>query len=250
MSVVMYLLSVIYADASNLQYPLAVEVVIDHTGDTIRVQAAWKDDSHSSVFIGILHAFENTVHQLGSDSVACISQYLSGLGSSPASETAINVSSEASTAKELETVDSAILDGLQSIISDFLQVNPIILTPSTSFVSLGLDSIKSVGLAKLLSRNGFSVTSTELLQHSSLVSLTGCLALKPRTKEDKTKGGDDPTHRLNDDVVAEIRSQQRVELTDDDIVSFYPTTALQTGMLSQVIVYLLSSFGQYLILAS
>lgn len=198
------------------------------------MQAAWKDDGLSDIVIGMLYELETTVRELGVDPETCISRHLTGLGSSSGVEIVKDATTEVPAAKDLDIVDPVVLDELRSIISDFLQVDATILTPSMSFVSLGLDSIKSVGLAKLLSKNGFPVTSTELLQNSSLISTANCVALKPRTNQDETQDQHQPIIRVDDNAVSEIKNQRKIELTADDAVSFHPTTALQTGMLSQV----------------
>lgn len=129
-------------------------------------------------------------------------------------------------------VDLTALVTLRVVVADFLEFSPSLLAPSTSFFSMGLDSIKSVGLAKSLKNAGFSITSTELLRNSTLKTLAKYLEPKKPSNQDYTEA-ENNLAGLSREVVAEV-DKPSVRLGMDDLIHFYPTTALQAGMLSQV----------------
>ncbi|KAL0946575.1 hypothetical protein HGRIS_012777 [Hohenbuehelia grisea] len=130
-------------------YPLAVEVVLDPENDTLVVQAAWFEQAlDGSMVQDLLRSFESISLKLAgqNDSVP----------SSPASDaTLFDLSPEASSVTERRCSRQTTEFGrLRAVIADFLQVDADLLKDDTSFLSLGLDSIKSVGLSRLLRKEG------------------------------------------------------------------------------------------------
>ncbi|KAJ3517178.1 hypothetical protein NLJ89_g674 [Agrocybe chaxingu] len=220
---------VIESEPPEPDYPLAVEVVMNPKNDSLLVQAAWVDGEHSSLIRDCLQEFECIVHDLGQNPSLYLGQSLRHLPfDSLDLDDPLDVKGPIP-AIDHGSVDLALLNDLRDIISNFLGINPIILTPSMSFVSMGLDSIKSVGLAKALAKIGFSVTSTDLLRNSTLAGLGAHLT----SKKSKTTLCL-PEELLDPDIRSDLDKEQ-LTLSEDDIVRPFPTTALQTGMLSQTI---------------
>ncbi|CAA7271648.1 unnamed protein product [Cyclocybe aegerita] len=220
---------VIESEPPESDYPLAVEVVLNPKNDSLLVQAAWVDGEHSSLIRDCLQEFERIVHDLGQNPTLYLGQSLRHLPlDSLDLDDPLDVK-EPIPAIDHDSIDLALLNDLRDMISNFLGINPIVLTPSMSFVSMGLDSIKSVGLAKALAKIGFSVTSTDLLRNSTLAGLGAHLT----SKKSKTTLCL-PEELLDPDIRSELDKEQ-LTLSEDDIVRPFPTTALQTGMLSQTI---------------
>lgn len=136
--------------------------------------------------------------------------------------------------------DLELLDELRQILSDFLGVDEALLTESVSFVSLGLDSIKSVGLARTLKRAGHDIRAEEIMKYACLRMLTSRLT----SSHNVTCVSESPNnHNTLSTALARVRSsfvKDDFKLSSIDEVTLFPTTTLQAGMLSQVISSLLT----------
>lgn len=121
---------------------------------------------------------------------------------------------------------------LRDIVSGFFTIDQGLLTDATSFISLGLDSIKSVGLARALRKQGHNIAAVELMKASTLRRLAVHLA---SGKSSPTK--DSEKNSTLSQALQNIRNAlpaERLKLSPDDDVQLFPTTTLQAGMLSQV----------------
>lgn len=117
---------------------------------------------------------------------------------------------------------------LRSIISDFLSVAPSLIKPDVSLVSLGLDSLKSVGLSRTLRREGFPLSATQLMSGGSLSNLVVLLQSKTPVETPSYISADTQAR------VCPSLNGDDFKLSPSDCVSAYPVTELQAGMLSQV----------------
>ncbi|KAL4259866.1 Non-ribosomal peptide synthetase [Pleurotus pulmonarius] len=118
---------------------------------------------------------------------------------------------------------------LRPIISDFLNVAPSLIKADVSLVSLGLDSLKSVGLSRILRREGFPLSASQLMSGGSLSNLVVLLESKTPTEI--------PSY-VNADTQARVCPSLNIDefkLSLSDCVGAYPVTELQAGMLSQTI---------------
>ncbi|KAJ8701584.1 Non-ribosomal peptide synthetase [Pleurotus ostreatus] len=79
---------------------------------------------------------------------------------------------------------------LRHVIGDFLNVDPSLLKPDASLVSLGLDSLKSVGLSRTLRREGFPLSATQLMSGGSLSNLVALLESKTPAETPSSIGTD------------------------------------------------------------
>ncbi|KAF8163357.1 peptide synthetase [Crassisporium funariophilum] len=225
---------VVQSDSPEADYPLAVEVVLDMHDDSLMIQAGWIDETHSQTIHDCLHDYEGVVCELAQDPSTYLARSTWGIPNSapPLVTKSFQEHDHATPMEDANAIDPFVLSTLQRIIADFLLINPAILTTSLSFISVGLDSIRSVGLARKLREEGFPVTSTKLLQNSTLKSLATLLG---SNDSDKGEGLDDQVFaNLYQKISSEV-DLKSLKLTLADIVKCYPTTSLQTGMLSQTV---------------
>jgi len=142
----------------------------------------------------------------------------------------------------VDTVTSACEDGdislslhpVRDIVARFLGVDPQQLSPRTSFIALGLDSIKSVGLSRALKEEGYHVTASELMR---LACLAGLDSLQSEFQDAGRARSEVEAQNLLREDCRTLESHFDVatcRFSDRDEVKIFPTTALQAGMLSQV----------------
>ncbi|KDR81669.1 hypothetical protein GALMADRAFT_59971 [Galerina marginata CBS 339.88] len=219
---------VIESEPPEADYPLAVEVVLNPRTDSILVQAAWITESPPNW----LHELEDVVHSLAVNPTLYLSQSLDDLSYTASGLDCFNGTQESKSENDkIADANPMILRILQTTVSNFFGFDPTIVTASTSLISMGLDSIKSVGLAKAITKEGLPVTSTEILRNSTLQQLANHINAKNSHLDDDQI---QPVNGVHPDVLAEIHAVH-VKLLDHDIVEFFPTTALQAGMLSQTV---------------
>ncbi|KJA27343.1 hypothetical protein HYPSUDRAFT_63026 [Hypholoma sublateritium FD-334 SS-4] len=227
--------NVIESEPPKADYPLAVEVVLNLENDSLLVQAAWINNPQDEAILTCLRELEATVHGLATNPAFYIMQSLADIPRvvyrrkvEPHKETLVK--------SEIAHANPELLDKLRYIIADFLQVQPTILAPSTSFISMGLDSIKSVGLSKVITMCGHPVSSTNVLRNASLQQLVSYI-LSQSCNSDAEKDFDAARKSVvivDKSITAEIFSHN-IKFEDDDVVVLFPTTALQSGMLSQTV---------------
>ncbi|KAF9483747.1 peptide synthetase [Pholiota conissans] len=220
--------SIVESEPPEPDYPLAVEVVLNPTSDSLLAQAAWLDQAQNSGILVCIDELEDVVQALAVNPTSYILQSLANIPAVFEDDT--NPPNETLIEDGHIDIDPELHEKLRSIIAEFLEIAPRILTPSTSFISMGLDSIKSVGLAKIITTQGHTLTSMDILRNATLRQLTTFLSCNFNSNDWPSPKKFD----LDEGVVTEIRSQN-IELADTDFVDLFPTTALQTGMLSQTI---------------
>lgn len=135
-------------------------------------------------------------------------------------------------------LDAEDLVPLKEIVSNFLGVPLERLHPHTSLISLGLDSIRSVGLSRILRQHGYSTNAADIMGDPILRKLGVLHARSP---------GRSVQAEIDQGVLSLQKQRERTQasfdpstckLSIDDEVEIFPTTVLQTGMLSQVPVFL------------
>ncbi|KAG6866968.1 NRPS [Blastosporella zonata] len=206
-------------------YALSVEVVLDTREDKAVVQAAWKNGHLDELMLrNLVDDFETVVLDVGAGRI--LSQ-LSGI-SSP--DVAISETMEEVYEEQEIISDPKLLIHLRRSISEFLGIDEELLTQNTSFVTVGLDSIKSVGLARALRKLNYDVRADEIMKYDSLHRLTN------RLKDCRVSSDNSNDHAAFALAMANVRGSftaddLKLSLTDE--VMLFPTTSLQAGMLSQ-----------------
>ncbi|KAG5645251.1 NRPS protein [Asterophora parasitica] len=210
-------------------YALSVEIVLDPSHDSMLIQAAWKEGELADDLVhGLIGSFEAIALDVGTGK---LTDHVTGdhipVGGAPASKEPVD---EVDGESEY-TSDPTLLLELQGVVSGFLDINQRLLTETTSFISLGLDSIKSVGLSRVLKKLGHHITAVELMKYCSLRTLTNRLASRGSSLNDV----DDQAYSR---ALTDIRTSFAgidLKLSPTDVVELFPTTTLQAGMLSQTL---------------
>ncbi|TFK29988.1 peptide synthetase [Coprinopsis marcescibilis] len=208
-------------------YPLSVEAVINAQEDTLSIRAAWLEGQVSGDLVShIVNNFESAALQIGEKE-----DLWSSISTTSGRHTDSLAVTRATQEGRIElTADPVVLDTLRQTIGEFLEVPPTVLNGRVSFISLGLDSIKAVGLAKRIRKLGYEVTSVEILKASTLHRLARNISsVKPKPQE--------PLEQYMQLLAQLENHQQKSELrfNSEDRCKIYPATALQSGMLSQTI---------------
>ncbi|KAI5124379.1 hypothetical protein M0805_008982 [Coniferiporia weirii] len=207
-------------------YILAVEMVLDRKTGKIRVDCAYTEPMSQDLISRLLASVEETAsilvegHRMPSARVAPI----------PVIQTTDDSDDEE--IDSLGNVDHILEEKVRTLVSQFLKIEIDQISATTSLFSLGLDSIKSVGLARELRRNELKITAMELMRRPFIRRIATCQTenasvLSIRNAEDV----------LLREIRAEISkvNEKVVPLSGSDKVELYPVTALQAGMLSQTI---------------
>jgi aryl carrier-like protein len=202
---------------------------MDPKHDTLLLQAAWCEEAlGEDIMEEFLSRFEQTAVLFANGAPHSWSRErpdvsLPVMNGRP--ETA------ASSDVEFEALDLTVLSTLRTIVSDFLRVGVALISDNTSFLSLGLDSIASVGLSKRLREAGFHVPAADIIRNATLGKLARHILVKadfiPRDAE-------------YDKLLLKLRSET-ASLISPGIETAFPVTVLQSGMLSQVRVFLVVS---------
>lgn len=208
-------------------------MVLSLDQDTIRLRAAWLTAAvDTKILTEVFEQFESIVLSLAAGG-AVQSALDSTLTGTALRQIGLNSAPQVAEPGEFCTIDAGLLDVLRSLVADFLGVDSDLLSDTTSLISLGLDSIKSVGLARELQAQGHKVSPVELMNHSTLKRLAMLLVSDDRPDSNQYHG----MNTLYDTTLRQLRSSVDVKplkLSANDIIEIYPVTPLQAGMLSQV----------------
>ncbi|EMD38714.1 siderophore biosynthesis enzyme [Gelatoporia subvermispora B] len=219
-------------------YILAVEVVLDTTEDRLTVQVAYtSQDLSSDIVDHLLDNFEGLALDLAQGSALNVET-----DSAAESGTALT-SSEQTTqvtdidAGEIDAVDEDLLLRLRKIVANFLQISVDLVTEGVSLVALGLDSIRSVGLSRVLRKEGIELASAEIMKLATPRRMAASAGKKisiPSTTKHKIDAYASSFARERDRIRAALDAAS-VSLSPDDEVDVFPVTTLQAGMLSQTV---------------
>lgn len=138
-----------------------------------------------------------------------------------------------------ESLDAHDLIPLRQIVSKFFGFPSERLRPNTSLISLGLDSIQSVSLSKILRQHGYYLTGADIMGNPILQKFgVLCARSRSHSAQVEIEQGIFSLQKQRERIVASL-DPSSCKLSIDDEVEIFPTTALQTGMISQVPVLLL-----------
>ncbi|KAG6905512.1 hypothetical protein DXG01_002281 [Tephrocybe rancida] len=161
---------------------------------------------------GLINRLEHTVLNIGGDN---ISSHLSGI---PLSTSANSGNTEGTDEENIEDV------------SDPERIGEGLLIERVSFLTLGLDLIKPMGLARALRKLGHNIQAEEIMKYASL-------QMANRLGSSHLASGDSSHLLVFSSAVEKIRqsfSTDDLRLSLSDQALLFPTTALQAGILTQV----------------
>ncbi|KAH6918511.1 peptide synthetase [Coprinopsis sp. MPI-PUGE-AT-0042] len=208
-------------------YPLSVEAVANVDEDSLVLRAAWLEGVITDAQVDdLLQGFELVTTSLERGEELAVATSASNLhrnSEQPARDGGF---------EDHVSVEPQVLEQLRQTVADFLEVPSTALTSTVSFISLGLDSIRAVGLAKRIRKQGYDISSSDVLKAATIERLYQ-LAVNRRPK----KNPDIPTPQyaqMVNDLIQRVPIAEILVSPDDD-PKVFPTTALQSGMLSQTI---------------
>ncbi|KAH0827172.1 hypothetical protein J3R83DRAFT_4863 [Lanmaoa asiatica] len=216
-------------------FPLSIEIVLDKTKDTLIIQTAYHDCEFLAMGIdNIFHQFEAILLDLLNRENCCVPspaqvvQYVNPVSSTTKARDDV----EDELGESLEAEDLA---PLREIVSKFFGFPPERLHPNTSLISLGLDSIRSVGLSKILRQHGYSTKAADIMGNPILRKLgVFCARSLGHSAQAEIDQGVLFLQRQCERIKASL-NPSTCKLSINDEVEIFPTTALQTGMISQTV---------------
>ncbi|TFK42523.1 peptide synthetase [Crucibulum laeve] len=221
---------VIESEPPEPDYSLSVEVVINQKDDSLLVQAAWRNGNLDDVGVSaVINDFESTALQFVGGVLNSAEITVKPTALTSRSEVQLKQSDPDE--KEAD-VDPTLLLQIQDIVAEFIGIERRIMLPTTSFISMGLDSIKSVGLTRTLRKHGYKVSSPELMKHATPNRLAQLLSSR-EASEYRSVGTELYISTLEDLRKHLLTADLR--LNPEDQVEVFPTTTLQAGMLSQTV---------------
>ncbi|KAG0707677.1 hypothetical protein DFH29DRAFT_1053034 [Suillus ampliporus] len=230
------LFDIVRSELPQPDFFLSVEIVVDVSTDKLILQAAFYDDGSQVADIeSMLLQFESAARGVVASGVPHVifprKSLVNRTESAPLVDTA-----DGKHDPSVERDVSVALYPAKEIIARFLGIDPQQLRSRTSFISLGLDSISSVGLSRTLKEEGYHVTASELMKSACLAGLESLTTLFQDA---------DRAH-LELEARGLLQEECRIleshfdiatcRFSDLDEARILPTTALQAGMLSQTVV--------------
>lgn len=211
--------------------------MLDRKAGCLRADCAFTEPLSRGFVNELLEDLEATAHGLVEGKPA-----LSRVGSSNAllSPTLVPSRLESLTSEDeseeepMGPVDEGLEAKIRAAVSRFLRIEEGTIANTVSLITLGLDSIKSVGLVRMLRQEGLKLTASELMRYPTIrrIAARQCSPEnKPVDREERQ------AEAMLNESLAEIKANfdlSSVKLREDDSVEVYPTTELQSGMLSQV----------------
>lgn len=220
--------------ATLIQFFLSVEIVVDVSTDQLVLQAAFYDDGSQVANIeSMLLQFESEARGVVTSGVPHVIVPQKSLVNQAESTPPVDTANGAHNSDGERDIGVA-MHSVRRIIAQFLGVDPQRLWSRTSFIALGLDSIRSVGLSRALKEEGYHVTAAGLMKSACLAELESLPTLFQDT------GGAQLELEARDLFQKECRILEShfdvatCRFSDRDEARILPTTALQAGMLSQV----------------
>ena len=209
-----------------LQFPVVFEIVFNTASDTIELRSA----------VAIDEEVTKTVQQLVDDFESCVT-YLSGspddelslpdVGNQPTFEWPVR----RPWTQEEKPADPQIVETIISELSAFLRIPAETVREGHSLLSLGLDSLKAVTLSHRLRGQGISIPPIDIIRAGSVREVASASV---RERDQETSSQEESGSEL-DQLLWQDLPVESVRLGTDDRVEITAATALQAGMLSQVI---------------
>lgn len=228
---------VVRSELPQPDFFLSVEIVVDVSTDQLVLQAAFYDDGSQAANIeSMLLQFESEARGVMTSGVPHAIVVPQKSLVNRAEPTPPVVTADGTHNSDGERNISVAMHSVRRIIAQFLGVDPQRLWSRTSFIALGLDSIRSVGLSRALKEEGYHVTAAGLMKSACLAELESL----PTLFQDA--GGAHLELEARDLFQKECRILEShfdvatCRFSDRDEARILPTTALQAGMLSQTVI--------------
>ncbi|KAG2349803.1 hypothetical protein BDR05DRAFT_923562 [Suillus weaverae] len=229
------LFDVVRSELPQPDFFLSVEIVVDASTDQLVLQAAFYDDGPQVANIeSMLLQFESEARGVVTSGVPHVIVQKSPVNRAESTPPVDTADGTHNSNGEREV--SVALHPVREIIAQFLGVDSQRLWSRTSFIALGLDSIRSVGLSRVLKEEGYHVSAAELMKSACLAGLESL----PTLFQDAGRAQSEIEAR--DQLQEECRILEShfdvatCRFSDRDEARILPTTALQAGMLSQTVV--------------
>ncbi|KAF8654172.1 hypothetical protein AX16_003701 [Volvariella volvacea WC 439] len=228
---------IVESEPPAADFPLAAEAVLDPESDSLCIQAAWIQGCFEDASIrDFLINFEGRVLDIGKEGKLDLGdldrstdQITSPILTQPNEPDQLHISSPTA-------YPVALANDLRAAISNFLLVDSRLFTDATSFISMGLDSIKSVGLAKQLKKAGYQLSAVDLMRYHTIPLLAAHISTRTQLTDDlQAPAGEELILRRKLDQIQQNIDLASLKFTPDDEVTIYPTTSLQTGMLTHTV---------------
>lgn len=227
---------VVRSELPQPDFFLSVEIVVDVSTDQLVLQAAFYDDGSQVANIeSMLLQFESEARGVVTSGVPHVIVPQKSLANRAEPIPPANTADGAHHSDGERDISVA-LHSVRRIIAQFLGVDPQRLWSRTSFIALGLDSIRSVGLSRALREEGYHVTAAGLMKSACLAELE----FLPTLFQDASRAQLELEAR--DIFQKECRILEShfdvatCRFSDRDEARILPTTALQAGMLSQTVI--------------
>jgi aryl carrier-like protein/NRPS condensation-like uncharacterized protein len=215
---------------------LSVEIVVDVSKDQLVLQAAFYDDGSQATNIEtMLLQFESEARGVVTSGVPHVIVPQKSLVNRVERTQPVNTTNGIHKSNGERGISVA-LHSVRKIIAQFLGVEPQRLWSRTSFIALGLDSIRSVGLSRALREEGYHVTAGELMKSACLAELESLPMLLQDAGRAQLESEARDLFQEECRILESHFDVATCRFSDRDEARVLPTTALQAGMLSQTVV--------------
>ena len=214
-----------HASLTSSQFPIVFEIVVNTPSDTIELRSAVAvDEEVTKIIRQLVDDFESCVTYLSELADEDLS--LPGVGDRPTSGWPVRQPR----AQEEKYADPRIVEIVISELSAFLRIPAESVGHESSLLSLGLDSLKSVSLSHRLIERGISVSPVDIIRAGSVRGVASASVTEGRQE---SSGEEESVSEL-DQLLRQDLPAESVRLGRDDRIEITAATALQAGMLSQV----------------
>ncbi|KAH9854247.1 hypothetical protein C2E23DRAFT_820117 [Lenzites betulinus] len=226
--------SVVESQNPEPDYILAVEVVLDPEQDQAVAYAAFTAaDIPPDLVNDILGRLEETaVLMVDNNDWGLPASNGGNPGRTPRS--ALSDGHSTDDASMDIDVDEDVVAKIRDVAARFLRISHDLIAGDTSLLSLGLDSIKSVGLSRKFSNEGLKLSSADIMRYSTPHRLAAYIKLA-KTPAPSDEGRMLSSFSAERDALISATNVAKFKLSADDEVAIFPTTTLQAGMLSQTV---------------
>lgn len=211
-----------------------MEVIIDPEAGTILGHSAYTESDISPELVRrIISDVETMAIALAREDFYQLESFKGSKGSKNTSNGVTNDEDSDDDDAE-EVIEPEYLEKVMKLVSRFLKVDRATLQPTSSLISFGLDSIKSVGLSRALKKVDVNIPPMDVIRRPNVRSI--CLH-ESREIRGMLRKEDKEAHNLiqyaRETLLPHV-NQVQILLSVTDKLEIYPTTTLQSGMLSQV----------------
>lgn len=213
------------------EFILAIEMLLDEGADSVEARAAFTStDLEAEQVYSLLESLERTTRFLLERDTASLKLAV------PSTSSGRPKTNGATSKEEPRTfiATEAEVEKVLSVVSSFLKLSPNTLSPTSSLVSFGLTSLRSVGLSRALGNERISLTPSDIIQADSARALAEVAASASKDGKDSNGNDEVDVTRIEKEASEEL-DLPSLRLSSSDEVELALCTPLQAGMLSQTI---------------